>query len=308
MNMWKTLNKGIMKAFGMNIETDTATLNDESFLEWVGIKRDSESKKPTSDVTYFTCLKMMSETVAKMPWKLYQKTNKGISEPIDNDIARLMKQRPNPFMTPTTFWNAVEMNRNHYGNAYVYVRRKFKRKKYGGEYKALDMWIMPSDRVQIIIDDKGIFAGKGKIWYMYSDEYSGEQYIFRTEDVLHFKTSHCLNGIVGLPVQYILKQTVEGVIESQRFLNNLYKNGLKNVEVKSDGSNVSAYKYPIYMGDLKEAITLFDREKISIELSTEAGDLWAKDQTGIKVRDRFDVQAFDEEAVIKGEITVQVAG
>ena len=25
---------------------------------------------------------------------------------------------------------------------------------------------------------------------------------------------------------------------------------LKNVEVKSDGSNVSAYKYPIYMGDL----------------------------------------------------------
>ena len=83
---------------------------------------------------------------------------------------------------------------------------------------------------------------------------------------------------------------------------------LKNVEVKSDGSNVSAYKYPIYMGDLKEAITLFDREKISIELSTEAGDLWAKDQTGIKVRDRFDVQAFDEEAVIKGEITVPVAG
>lgn len=83
---------------------------------------------------------------------------------------------------------------------------------------------------------------------------------------------------------------------------------LKNVEVKSDENNVSAYKYPIYMGDLKEAITLFDREKISIELSTEAGDLWAKDQTGIKVRDRFDVQAFDEEAVIKGEITVPVTG
>lgn len=83
---------------------------------------------------------------------------------------------------------------------------------------------------------------------------------------------------------------------------------LKNAEVKSDGTNVSAYKYPIYMGDLKETITLFDREKISIELSTEAGDLWAKDQTGIKVRDRFDVQAFDEEAVIKGEITVPTAG
>lgn len=67
-------------------------------------------------------------------------------------------------------------------------------------------------------------------------------------------------------------------------------------------------KYPVYMGDLKEAITLFDREKITVELSTEAGDLWAKDLTGIKVRDRFDVQAVDESAVIKGEITVAIAG
>lgn len=67
-------------------------------------------------------------------------------------------------------------------------------------------------------------------------------------------------------------------------------------------------KYPVYMGDLKEAVTLFDREKITIELSTEAGDLWAKDLTGIKVRDRFDVQAVDESAVIKGEIMVNVAG
>ena len=76
----------------------------------------------------------------------------------------------------------------------------------------------------------------------------------------------------------------------------------------ADKDTVTGYKYPIFMGDLKEAITLFDREKITIELSTEAGDLWAKDLTGIKVRDRFDVQAVDEAAVVKGIITVAVAG
>lgn len=42
MNMWKTLNKGIMKAFGMNIETDTATLNDESF--WNGLELSATVK------------------------------------------------------------------------------------------------------------------------------------------------------------------------------------------------------------------------------------------------------------------------
>ena len=88
---------------------------------------------------------------------------------------------------------------------------------------------------------------------------------------------------------------------------------LKNTNVLKGGEGadkdtVVAEKYPVYMGDMKEAVTLFDREKISVELSTEAGDLWAKDLTGIKVRDRFDVQAVDEAAVIKGEITVAVAG
>lgn len=76
----------------------------------------------------------------------------------------------------------------------------------------------------------------------------------------------------------------------------------------ADKDTVTGYKYPVFMGDLKEAITLFDREKITVELSTEAGDLWAKDLTGIKVRDRFDVQEVDEAAVVKGIITVAVAG
>lgn len=88
---------------------------------------------------------------------------------------------------------------------------------------------------------------------------------------------------------------------------------LKNTETLKGGTGedkdtVVAEKYPFFIGDLKEAITLFDREKMTIELSTEAGDLWAKDLTGIKVRDRFDVQAVDDAAVVKGEVTVSIAG
>jgi len=63
-------------------------------------------------------------------------------------------------------------------------------------------------------------------------------------------------------------------------------------------------KAPIICGDLSEAITLFDREQLSIDMSTEAGDLWGKDQTGIKVRERLDIQTVDAAAIIKGEITI----
>ena len=224
MNAWKKFKLWIARKMNITVET-SPQMKEESFLEWLGIKRDTR-KDVMAEVTYFTCLKLMSETVAKMPWKYYQKTEHGIIEPKNSDVAKLMKIRPNPFMTPTAFWNAVEMNRNHFGNAYVYVRSKFKRKRFGGEYKVLDMWIMPSNCVQIVVDDQGYFGGKGKIWYVYNDKYSGQQYVFGTDEVLHFKTSHSLDGITGLPVQAILKSTVEGAAASQDYLNNLYENGL----------------------------------------------------------------------------------
>lgn len=82
---------------------------------------------------------------------------------------------------------------------------------------------------------------------------------------------------------------------------------VKSTEIKN-GETVTGYKHPIYMGDLKEAITLFDRNVITIDMNDKAAGLWEKDMTGIKVRDRFDVQPVDEAAVVKGEITETVQG
>lgn len=63
-------------------------------------------------------------------------------------------------------------------------------------------------------------------------------------------------------------------------------------------------KVPFYIGNLKEFITLFDFEKLFIEASGQAGDLWAKDMIGIKVRERLDVQVIDENALVKGEVDI----
>lgn len=199
------------------------TLNSQSFLDSLGLHR---KRKPTSEVTYFTCLKMLSETLAKMPIKYYQKTDRGIVEADQTDTSKLLTKRPNPFMTPTTFWNTVEINRNHYGNAYVYMRKKFIRQRYGGEFRIIDLWVMQSNCVQIVVDDAGIFAGAGRLWYVYTDPTSGRQYVFSTDEVMHFKTSFSFDGITGLPVQQILKDTVSGASASQEFMNGMYESGL----------------------------------------------------------------------------------
>lgn len=83
---------------------------------------------------------------------------------------------------------------------------------------------------------------------------------------------------------------------------------LKTREIKDSQNKTTGYAYPVICGDLTEAITLFDREYMSIEISNTAGDLWEKDETGVKVRDRFDVKQVDKNAFVFGEITEAVNG
>ena len=69
---------------------------------------------------------------------------------------------------------------------------------------------------------------------------------------------------------------------------------LSNKALKSDASKGA----PIYMGDGHEAVTLFDREKMTIEANPNV--YWSSDEMGCKVRDRFDVQVVDGAAMAKG--------
>lgn len=221
MNVFSRIAKGIKNAITPAKSVD---MQSQELLEWLGI--GSTSKNLVSEVTYFTCIKMLSETLAKMPIKIYQNTKAGIEKVESNKVHVLLSTRPNALMTPSTFWATVEQNRNHYGNAYVWIRRKNKKRKYIISNEIQDFWVMPSNDVQVLIDDDGIFGAKGRLWYRYTDKYSGEQYVFNSDDVMHFKTSYSFDGILGVPVREILKETVEGGLESQNFMNNLYKSGL----------------------------------------------------------------------------------
>lgn len=197
---------------------------------------------------------MLSETLAKMPIKFYQQTERGIEQAKPNKNYDLVKIRPNPQMTPSIFWAAVENNRNHYGNAYVWIRREFIKRKFGGDIITKDLWIMPSSDTTVIIDDKGVFGDIGDIYYWYTDKYTKESYIYPSADIMHFKTSFSFDGLTGMPVQDILRTTIKGGLESQNFLNNLYEGGLTAKAVLQ------------YTGDLSEKL----KKKLTAELEEYA--------------------------------------
>lgn len=189
--------------------------NEENWL-----KIFEKEKNLYSEVTYFTCLKLLSETLAKMPLKFYQKRDNGIFIADDTDISFKLKYKPNSLMTPTIFWATIENNRNHYGNAYVWIRQQYIPKKYGGELKIKDFWIMDSKSVNVYILDSGSLV------YQYTDNITKQVYYFNEDEVLHFKTSATFDGVVGKPVREILKDTINTNLSSQQFLSELNENGV----------------------------------------------------------------------------------
>lgn len=214
--------KNAWKAF----TDETVGLNEEKLLEWLGISNDV-NKNMLSEVTYYTCMKMLSETLGKLPLKYYQETDQGRIRADPTDTTYVLTVSPNDYMTPSTLWSTTEFNCQHYGNAYIWLRREFVKKgKYGGEYKTLDAWPMQSNYVEVLIDDAGILGTAGKLYYQYNDPKTGKQHILRSSDVLHIKTWFSLDGIMGEPVRNILKYTIDGANESQTYMNNLYKSGL----------------------------------------------------------------------------------
>lgn len=203
----------------------TVNTNDDELLKWLGV--DTTNKKIISEVTYFTCLKLLSETMGKLPIKYYEYSGGGKIRAEPSDAARILMSRPNAYMTPTTLWSTVEANCQHYGNGYAYIHRMYTGKgKFGGEYKTLGIYPMKSTDVTVLMDDKGIFKDQGKLYYQYNDPKTGEMYVFKSEDIMHFKTWLSFDGIMGESVRNILKFTINGALESQKFMNNLYEQGL----------------------------------------------------------------------------------
>lgn len=172
-----------------------------------------------SEITYFTCIKMLSESLGKLNLKCYQDTESGVQKIIKNATYQVLKNRPNPYMTPSIFWATVEFNRNHFGNAYVWQRRDN-----NGQLK--DLWILNPKDVQLVVDDAGILGMINSLYYAYTDPTTGTKYVLNEKEVLHFKTGVSKDGLTGLAVQDILQNNLDGNKASQTFMNKLYKSGL----------------------------------------------------------------------------------
>ena len=219
-----------------NILTNKASKDHamQQLIDFLGLAGTKE--KALSEATYFACLKVLSESVGKLPLKLLQhKDNNGVITARGHPFYKVLHNRPNPYMTSTAFWSTIEQNRNHYGNAYALIK---------GAGSKMSLWILPSEEVEIWYDDDTILSDVPDIYYIYS--HGGKMYQFSSEQILHFKTSNTFDGIKGIAVREQLKMTIDGNIKAQKMLNSMYKSGFTAkavVQYTSDLSDKNLEKF-----------------------------------------------------------------
>lgn len=194
------------------------------FLEWLGIDPDEinvRGEKALREATVYACIKILSESVAKLPLKVYRETAQGIEKRPDHYLYQLLKSRPNPYMTAFDLFKTVEAQRNLYGNAYI-VPEVVQSGRDRGKIRWL--WPVDAQKVEIWVDDRGVFSPNRRVWYVV--RVGGEEARLAPEEIIHLKAM-TLDGIAGVsPLEY-LRWLVESGAAGTKHIRDFFKNGLQ---------------------------------------------------------------------------------
>lgn len=230
------LSKRVSLAWQVLKGSRTENIELNRLLDFLGVDRELTGDA-LNEATYFACIKVLSESLGKLPLKLMKHDeNAGVISLRKNPLYYVLHNRPNPYMTSSVFWSTMERCRDHFGNAFALIT---------GYPNRTQLWILDPTRVQIWWDNARLLKDVPDIWYKYDGE-DGREYLLSHSEVLHLPTSNTHDGIVGKPVREQLAETIVGGRKAQKLLNKMYETGFTAkavLQYTSDLSDESAQKY-----------------------------------------------------------------
>jgi HK97 family phage portal protein len=179
------------------------------------------------EITYFSCIKIISESIAKCTLQVKNETVKGETIAKEHYLNDMLRLRPNPYMSAIDCYKAFVALGKHHGYAGLYIARKSN--KISGLY--------PVKITGCTIDNAGLIKGTKNnkiLWDFESVE--GETGGCFDKDIIMLK-DFTLDGIKGKANRSILSESLDTSMKSQKYLNTLFANGLTNklaVQLTSD--------------------------------------------------------------------------
>ena len=199
---------------GKSATSEWAELNE--LFKFLGIDPD-KTGDATSEATYYACLKVLMESIGKLPLKIQQYTpDKGIRIAREHPYYRMLNERPNRYMTASSFWSTCEQFRDDHGNSYAWIDTR--------DPKRPQLWHLDPANVQVFYDDARKLADAVDVYYRYTT--AAGTVVFSSEEVIHLKSHYTKNGITGVSVREQLSATIRGNIKAQEFINKTIESGM----------------------------------------------------------------------------------
>lgn len=289
-----------IKSFFMRTKSEQPTARKEGTIDdlcrWLNIDR-VKGGAALSEATYFACMKVLSESIGKLPLKIQQTTDRsGVRVVRESPYYRMINERPNRFMTATSFWTLMELCRNHYGNSYALIDTR--------DIMRPQLWPMDPRSVRVVYDNAMVIRDVPDIYYEWSTP-KGLAY-FGSEEVLHFKSQFTLDGLVGVSVREQLVSTIQSNVKAQNLLEEMYESGmtaksvlqytgsLNDDNVKTLVSRIQKYGRGKINGQSGSIIPIpigFTLTPLNIKLA-DAQFLEAKQYTALQIASAFGVKPY----------------
>lgn len=175
-----------------------------------------------SEATYYACMKVLSEGVAKLPIRIQQYTPEGgVRIAREHRFYRMLHDKPNRYMTASVFWGNAEQMRDDRGNSYAMIDTISSDEP--------QLWPMNPDAVEVYYDNARRLDEQPDIYYRYQTPQG--VVIKSSEEVLHFKSHDTEDGLVGLSVRKRLASTIKGNVKAQQFINSTIDSGMTSKAV-----------------------------------------------------------------------------
>lgn len=192
---------GTVKNFILNVGTqlfDTGTVN--------GVTGD-----PTKIGTVFTCCRVLSENLARMPLSVYLDDDNGTTQLKRHRLYYLLRHQPNSFQSPVKFWATIEFHRNRYGNAFARIIKN-----------SVTAYAESLEIIHPQLVTGAHFRGQELIYEIYNSETSQTENV-SAWDILHF-TGMTENGVFGFSPLKAIERQANINERATSTLDNFYKN------------------------------------------------------------------------------------
>lgn len=178
-------------------------------------KYDSAENNMLKYSAVFACIRVLSETFSSVTIHEYKEDIKSDDRERTNDTGflKLLKRKPNSYMSAFNFWEMAMVQLNIDGN--FYARKVFNNFGFVAGFQPL-----LSENVEVKIED-------GEIVYIISNDGSEGETKKETRDSIFHVVGFSFDGIIGMSPMEYFRSIYKLGLTYQNFSQNYYDNGAK---------------------------------------------------------------------------------